>query len=253
MVVIGNQKKGVILVFALSPFTKKPNDPCFRYSFRSPPHRTPPQAARPPRRRHDECKVAFKPPVRWTLPAKTHPRELPTNAPRRLFPTSPSFPPTTSPAGCPRSGTSGLKATLPSPTPSTLARAYRTHEPRATLLQTRRHRTPPRPRDRGARMRPDGSHVRKNADAEINQRHTVPATSRANPSVRSLSGNFNLAPGSHRRWIPGVTAGHPGRCLRARLALPITYRSTSGKRRGERNIEVPPPEKSPPSPRGNAT
>ncbi len=149
MVVIGNQKKGVILVFPLSPFTKKPNDPCFRYSFRSPPHRTPPQAARPPRRRHDECKVAFKPPVRWTLPAKTHPRELPTNAPRRLFPTSPSFPPTTSPAGGPRSGTSGLKATLLSPTPSTLARAHRTHEPRATLPQTRRHPTPPRPRDRG--------------------------------------------------------------------------------------------------------
>jgi hypothetical protein len=105
-------------------------------------HRTPPQAARPPRRRHDECKVAFKPPVRWTLPAKTHPRELPTHAPRRLAPTSPSFPPTTSPARCPRSGTSGLKATLPSPTPSTLARAHRTQEPRATLLRTRRHRTP---------------------------------------------------------------------------------------------------------------
>jgi hypothetical protein len=105
--------------------------------------RIPPQAARPPRRRHDECKVAFKPPVRWKLPAKTHPRELPTNALRRLAPSSPSFPPTTSPAGCPRSGTSGLKATLPSPTPSTLARAYRTHEPRATLFQTRRPQTPP--------------------------------------------------------------------------------------------------------------
>ena len=74
-------------------------------------HRTPPETARPPRRRHDECKVAFKPPVRWTLPAKTHSRELPTNSKRRLDPPSPSFPPTTSPAGCPRSGTSGLKAT----------------------------------------------------------------------------------------------------------------------------------------------
>jgi len=108
-------------------------------------HLTPPQAARPPRRRHDECKVAFKPPVRWTLPAKTHLGELPTNAPRRLAPTSPSFSPTTSPARCPRSGTSGLKATLLSPTPSTLARAHRTHEPRATLLRTRHHRIPPIP------------------------------------------------------------------------------------------------------------
>ena len=124
-------------------------------------HRTRPQAARLPRRRHDECKVAFKPPVRWTLPAKTHPRELPTHAPRRLAPTSPSFPPTTSPAGCPRSGTSGLKATRPAPTPSTLARAYRTHEPRATLPQTPHLRIPPRPRDRGARMRPDGSRTKK--------------------------------------------------------------------------------------------
>ncbi len=26
------------------------------------------------------------------------------------------------------------------------------------------------------------------------------------PSVRSLQGNSTLAPGSHRRWIPGVTA-----------------------------------------------
>jgi hypothetical protein len=116
----------------------------YGFSVASRHHRTPPETARPPCRRHDECKVAFKPPVRWTLPAKTHSRGFPTSAQRRLAPTSPSFAPTTSPAGRPRSGTSGLKATLLSPTPSTLARAHRAPEPRAMLIRTRHRRTAPK-------------------------------------------------------------------------------------------------------------
>jgi hypothetical protein len=51
-------------------------------------HRTPSQAARPPRQRHDEGKVAFKPPIRWTPPAKTRSRELSTNAQPRFAPTN---------------------------------------------------------------------------------------------------------------------------------------------------------------------
>ena len=50
-------------------------------------HRTPSQATRPPRQRHDEGKVAFKPPIRWTPPAKTRSRELSTNAQPRFAPT----------------------------------------------------------------------------------------------------------------------------------------------------------------------